>query len=311
MSEVQAHGKLWERELALNVYRCSPKELSSVNYTATHDIPGEINHLEPGVSVSIKASCSNTICMGDVIRVFDTVSSGNRLHLTILLYEQDCAAGTKTIKDIFELNITGSSELLFGTVTRADLQSLITLMHAVPKELRGRIVVEGKKISAPSPQRQAYLEKQVELLEKSGLIILNPKLDETNCRLQCSINLKKIIDTKPGLIVSHSSNEEFRGGYITRVINSGSRQFTKKRSLENAEWANASTKEGILESMTVTQLKKGATLASVSKTGKKEELISRLREHFSAQCSPCGGCGGGSSSEGSKGGSRKSRKNRK
>ena len=307
MTEVQAHGKLWERELALNVYKCTPAELDAVNYTATHDIPGEINHLEPGVSISVKASCSNTICMGDALRVFDTVSSGKPLHLTILLYKQDCAAETKTIQHIYELNITGALERFFGTVTRANLESLVALMHAVPKELRGRAVVEGKKVSISSPQRTLYLEKQTELLEKTRLIFLNPKLDETNCRLQCSINMKEIIDSHGGLIVFHSTNEQFRGGTISRVINSGSRKFTKKRSLENAEWSTASKQEGVLESMTVAQLKKGATLASVSKAGKKEDLVLRLRQHFSAQCSPCGGCGGGSSS----GGSRKSRKNRK
>lgn len=311
MSEVQAHGKLWERELALNVYKCTPAELSSVNYTATHDIPGEINHLDPGVSISVKASCSQTICMGDALRVFDTVSSGNPLHLTILLYDPNCAAGTKTIQHIYELNVTSATEIFFGEITRADIQSLITLMQAVPKGLRGRIEVEGKKVSAPSAQRVAYLEKQTQLMEKTGTIFLNPKLDESQCRLQCSINLKNLLKAHSSLVVSDSPNEHFRGGNITRVIQSGPRKFTKKRSLENTEWANASKQEGILEGMTVTQLKKGATLASVSTTGKKEALVQRIRQHFSEQCSPCGGCGGGSTSEGSKGGSRKSRKNRK
>jgi hypothetical protein len=309
MAEVQAHGKLWEKELAISVYKLTEAELRGIDYTATHDIPGELNRMDPGTNISVKTSCSeNNVGMGDALRVYDTMASGHPIHATVLFYDQDCNARTKTVKRIVEVNLTGSTSELFGTVTRADLVTLNTLIHAVPRELRGRIVIEGKKVSAPSVQRTAYLEKQVELLGKTGAIYLNPKLDETNCRLQCSFNrFKKFLTDYPERIIASSITSEFRGGHITRVIHSGPREFTKKRALENSEWASASLDN--LKGMTVKQLKKGSTIAGISAAGTKAILVERIHSHYAA-CAVCTEDGTLEEASTSRGGSRKTRKNR-
>jgi len=309
MAEVQAHGKLWEKELAISVYKLTEAELKGINYTATHDIPGELNKLNPGVNISVKTSCSeNIVGMGDVLRVFDTVSSGHPIHANVLFYQQDCDKKTKTVVNIIEVDLTSSTNELFGTITRADLSSLNALIHAVPKELRGRVIIDGKKVSAPSAQRTAYLEKQVELLGKTGAIYLNPKLDETNCRLQCSFNkFKKFLTDYPGRIIGNSTTGEFRGGRITKVIHSGPRVFTKKRSLENSEWAGVSL--DALKDMTVKQLKRGATVARVSGAGSKAALVERIHSHY-LECARCTEDGTLEGEGGARGGSRKTRKNR-
>lgn len=302
MTEVQAHGKLWETEIAMNVYGATDAELKRVNYTATHDIPASINHLNPDTNISVKVSCSdNTVGMGDPLRVFDTVSSGHKLHAVVLTFEQDCEANTKTMKRIVELDLSNSVNELFGTITRKDLEDLNHLIHAVPKDLRARVVINGKKVSPPSPQRTAYLEKQVELLGKSGAIFLNPKLDETNCRLQCSFNkFQKFLIDYPDRLIAESTTSEFRGGHITQSISSSPRTFTKKKSIEEGEWKTVAGEPGILEGMTISQLSRGATIAGVKKTGKKADLVSRIRSYYT--CKPC--------EDTLQGGSRKTRKNR-
>ena len=309
MAEVQAHGKLWEKELAISVYKLTEAELRGINYTATHDIPGELNKLNPGINISVKTSCSeNIVGMGDVLRVYDTVSSGHPIHATVLFYNQDCDTKTKTVTRIVEVDLTGSTRELFGTITRADLSSLNALIHAVPKELRGRVIIEGKKVSAPSVQRTAYLEKQIELLGKTGAIYLNPKLDETNCRLQCSFNrFKKFLTDYPERIIGNSTTGEFRGGHITRVIHSGPRAFTKKKTLENSEWARVSLDE--LKGMTVSQLKKGTAVARISGVGNKATLVERIHSHY-LECARCSEDGTLEGEGGARGGSRKTRKNR-
>ena len=75
MPESQAHGKKWERDLGLNVYKATEAELDSTSYTAAIDIPRDYNRLE-SIDISIKVSKTYTIDMGDIIRVFDKVSSG-------------------------------------------------------------------------------------------------------------------------------------------------------------------------------------------------------------------------------------------
>jgi len=289
MTEVQAHGKTWEKEIAMNVFKATEHELKQVHYTATHDIPAAINHLEPDTSISVKVSCSeNSIGMGDALRVFDTVSSGHKIHAVVLLYKQDCAALTKTMTRILEVDLTGSVRELFGSITRKDLQDLNELIHAVPQALRKRIVVDGKKIPQESVQRSAYLAKQVELLEKTGAIFLNPKVDETNSRLQCSFNkFQKFLTDYPERLKAQTSTENFRGGTITKVIDSSPRKFTKKENIGENQWASASVEPGALEGMTVSQLGKGATIAGLKKSGKKADIIERLRKYYVAQCKPC------------------------
>ena len=311
MPEVQAHGKSWERELATGVFGLTSAEFEAISHTAIHDVPGELNRLTPGVSISVKTTCSpNSVGMGDPLRIFDTVYSAHPIHVVVIVYAQDCAANTKTVELIVEMDITGMGRELFGSLTRADLEELVRRIHAVPKELRGRVIIDGKKVSAPSAQRTAYLEKQVELLGKTGALFLNPKVDETNCRLQSSLNkFQKFLTDYPDRIIARSTDGNFRGAKISMVIESSQRKFTKRNNLKNEEWATAVAENGALEAMTVTQLKKGAKTAGIAQSGKKGDLVERLRGHYSAmkKCVPCeddlGGVTGGSRS-------RNTRKNR-
>ena len=87
MPENQGHGKTWERELGLNVYKATEAELDSVSHTAPIDVPRAFNRLD-GTDISIKVSGGDAIDMGDIIRLFKEVSSGEKIHMTVIAWVQ-------------------------------------------------------------------------------------------------------------------------------------------------------------------------------------------------------------------------------
>jgi hypothetical protein len=114
MPEVQKHGFSWEKDLIHNVYGATPAEMAAVKYTSKMDLPSALNHKD-GVDVSIKATGTpNSVCMADCLRVYDEVSSGKPLHLTVVTYKQDDEANTKTLTAVTEVDLTNSVAQLFG-----------------------------------------------------------------------------------------------------------------------------------------------------------------------------------------------------
>lgn len=216
MPEVQKHGFSWEKDLLRNVYGAQDHELQAIKYTNKMDLPAALNHLD-GVDVSIKTSCSaNTVCMADCLRIFDAVSSGTPLHMTVVHYKQD--GETKRLTSIVEVNLTGSKDLLFGSLTRADVERLDTLVKSVPQK------------RSPTPEEHTALYAlQGELQAKSGAIYLNIKCNSQQSRLQCSFNkFQEFLTKNNERIVAQTTTAEFRGKPVIEQVASAKRSFNKQ-----------------------------------------------------------------------------------
>jgi hypothetical protein len=227
MPEVHKHGFSWEKSLLCGVYGAQEGELKGLGYTCKTDLPGALNRLEPGVGVSIKtAGLSNAVCMGDCLRVFDAVSSAaaahDKLHMTLVHYEQDDAAGVKKLAAVTEVDLTGSAAALFGDVSRTELEALDRAVKAVPQ-----------KRSPTAEEHAAMYTLRDALLPRCRAIHLDIKCNSQQSRLQCSFSraaFQRFLAENPERVVARSSTAEFRGGRIVEEVTSGRRVFNSKKA---------------------------------------------------------------------------------
>lgn len=205
--EVQRHGFIWEKEL-LRIYGATPEELSSISYTSKMDLPAAFNRLDH-VDLSIKTTCNaSTVCMADCLRMFDEVQG--QLHLTVIHYKQD--QDVKKVVSIMEVDLTDSRSLLFGTLTREQLQELDRVVKSVPQKRK------------PTPEEYTAMYTLRDTLQTlSGMIHLDIKCNSTQSRLQCSIHRFH----QMGRIIAQSHTNEFRGGVISAELPSRRRVFKR------------------------------------------------------------------------------------
>lgn len=216
--EVQGHGFSWEKEIIANIFGVTQEELQSIKYTSKMDLPAELNRLDC-CDVSIKTSCSpNSVCMADCLRIFDAVSSGIPFHMVVVHYTQDDATNTKNVSSIIQINLTSSSELLFGTLTRSQIEELDRAVKSVPQKRK------------PTEEEYNKIYSLRDTLQKcSAAIHLDIKCNSQQSRLQCSFNrFQQFIEENPGRVIAKSITNEFRGGMISPRITSSRRIFKKK-----------------------------------------------------------------------------------
>jgi hypothetical protein len=157
--------------------------------------------------------------MGDCLRVFDAVSSGRPLHVTVVYYVQDDVRNVKILKSIVEVDITSSRELLFGTVTRSEIEDLDRQVKTVPQ----------KRKPTEDEYDTMYAMRDA-LHTKTSAIHLDIKCNSTQSRLQCSFNhFQAFLNENPTRILMRSDTPEFRGRSIAPEISSGRRRFHKRR----------------------------------------------------------------------------------
>ena len=217
-NEVQKHGFTWEKEIIRNVLNVSDDDLKKINYTSKMDLPSVLNKLD-GCDISIKTTgCPNTVCMGDCLRIYDSVSSEKPLHLIVVTYKQDDVKNTKKVTEIVEVNITGLKDILFGVTKREDIEELDKAVKKVPQKRR------------PTPEEHAAMYSiQKNLKYNSGEIYFNIKCDSKQSRLQCSFNsFREFIERNPDKIIARSNTNVFRGGVISMELESGRRKLKKK-----------------------------------------------------------------------------------
>jgi len=212
----QAHGFSLEKDIMRTIYRMTEEELQSIPYTSKVDIPAELNRLDH-CDVSIKTSCSlHTVCMADCLRFYDSVRSGNPIHMIVVHYHQ--LGDIKKIVTITEVDLTDSCEALFGSLTRADIETLDRAVKAVPQ----------KKKPTEEEHKTMY-DIRDSLQKQSGAIHLNIKCNSTQSRLQCSFNrFQQFLESHPTRIVAKSNTHEFRGGALSPQIVSSRRVFKPK-----------------------------------------------------------------------------------
>ena len=220
MPESQKHGFVWQADIMANVYRVPAEVIATENYTATHDVPAAHNALDH-VNLSIKTTGNaKRVDMGDALRIYDTIASGEAFHMVVIHWEQ--LEAQKRIVSINEVNLTGATHALFGTLTREQIVALDTAVKAYPKGC-----------SAKDPKCAPITALCDELCGKSGAIQMNKKIDsKSQRRLQCSFyNFTKFLADHPERIVATSVTCEFRGGRIQQCIESSPRQRSMVSSL--------------------------------------------------------------------------------
>ncbi len=215
--EVQKHGFIWEAELCKNVFLASDDEYKSIPYTCKYDLPAIYNHLD-NINLSIKTTCSkNNICMADCLTLYEIINSGDVMHLCVIIYKQ--INNKKILENIIEIDLTGLTKELFGTLTYDEIKKYATLIKSI--ETNRRPTTEENKT-------MNTMQKALQL--KSGAIKLNRKIDsKTQRRLQCSFNkFQLFISNNKNKIVAQSNTEEFRDGKIRKELISERRKFNKK-----------------------------------------------------------------------------------
>jgi hypothetical protein len=223
LTEVQAHGFSIQNDLLLNVYKVTSEELPTIPYTSEVDLPASFNRLR-SIDTSIKTSCSaNTICMADCLRVYDSVTSEKKLHMTAAFYKQ-INPTTKRINKIVEVDLTNAVKELFGNLARENLEQLDKLVKTVPQK------------RSPTPEEHAAMYALRDSLQKeSAAIQLNIKCNSQQSRLQCSFNkFQAFLKAYPERIIaqvevpSDCQTVEFCGGTIATTITSAPRKFKTK-----------------------------------------------------------------------------------
>lgn len=215
MAEVQKHGFVWEKELLHNVYGATAEELKALNYTSKMDLPSTLNRLN-GVDLSIKCSSSaNAVCMADCLRVFDAVNSGKPLHMTVVFYKQDDARNVKKVVRIVEVDLTGATAALFGSVTRKQIEELDAAVKAVPQR------------RAPTPEEYARMYALRDTLQPlSKAIHFDIKCNSQQSRLQCSFNrFQAFLEENPSRVIAQGTSQGFHGKTIVEEVASGRRVF--------------------------------------------------------------------------------------
>jgi len=221
MCEVQKHGKIWELDMLRNVYGITDEEMKELRYTDKMDLPGKFNHLDPGVNMSIKTTGKeNMVCMGDCLRVYDAVKSGEPFHMVVLVYTQNDDTKTKKVKTITEIDLTNAVTPLFGDITRAQVEQLDNAVKAVPQKRK------------PTQGEHDHMYTLRNHLQPSSVAIhFDIKCNSTQSRLQCSLNRFQdfLNNNKDRIIAKRDTNTGlFRGKKIIEEIASSRRVFTKK-----------------------------------------------------------------------------------
>ena len=123
MPESQQHGCIWEDCIKKDIYQVS----QSIPYTAKFDIPGELNIRNPDTNVSIKTTQAKSVDMGDALRVYE---NKEKAHLLVIRYKQ-----VETKKRLQEITLCDmpSQECFFGSVTKEEIEKLVTMIKSVPR----------------------------------------------------------------------------------------------------------------------------------------------------------------------------------
>ena len=212
----QGHGFSIEKDIMRTIYHMTEEEIKSIPYTSKVDIPANLNRLDH-CDVSIKASCNpHMVCMADGLRFYDSVCSGNPIHMIVVHY---CQLGDiKKIVTITEVDLTDSCEALFGSLTRANIETLDRAVKAIPQ-----------KKKPTEEERKTMYDIRDSLQKQSGAIHLDIKCNSTQSRLQCSFNrFQQFLESHPTRIVAKSNTHEFRGGALSPEIVSSRRVFKPK-----------------------------------------------------------------------------------
>ena len=210
----QSHGFTFENSIRKNVFNLPIEK----NNTDKHDIPKKYNKYDKNENCSIKTTGSTTIFCGDILRFFN-YNFKEKNTIIIIKYKQE--ETEKIVETIYEINYDEKCHNhLFGNLTNTVIEEYCKNVKSIPKNIKGK---EAKNIFN-------YLLEKNKLEKKCKSIIqINPKVDSSQSRVQCSIpnfeiNLKDFIKYKSS---SYTPNL-IRDKLIPSKIESNKRQRNLK-----------------------------------------------------------------------------------
>lgn len=236
-TQSQSHGFIWEEDIKTKVFNIP----TTFNDTNKHDIPKKSNKFNENENISIKCSGTKTLYFGDVLRFYDYKFDKEVNTIIVILFKQ--VGIQKIITNILEINYTRKMhELLFGNLPRAELEKYVECVKSIPSTFSKK---EAKSIF-PYLIEKKNLEKKFDFQ-----ININPKVDSTQSRVQCSFsiaNLKDFISycstsEKPNwlrgewIIADLKSPKRSRGGISKKKLfdicrANGVKKYSKLRKLE-------------------------------------------------------------------------------
>ena len=182
----QKHGFTFENSTRETIFDLPVEK----NNTDKHDIPKEKNKYNNNENCSIKTTGSKTICCSDILRFYNYNFSEQN---TIIVIKYKQTQTEKIVENIYEIDYNREChKLLFGNLPKEIIQKYVENVKSIPRHIKGD---EAKKIFN-------YLDEKKELKKKyTNIIQINPKVDSSQSRVQCSIpnfeeNLKKFIKYK-------------------------------------------------------------------------------------------------------------------
>jgi hypothetical protein len=133
-------------------------------------------------------------------------------HMIVIIYEQIYIG--KQIKEIIEINLTESHELLFGDLSLSELSELDSLIKKVPQK------------RSPTNEEHEAMYALRDTLQQKCYLQLNIKCNSQQSRLQCSFNkFQDFIKKCPDRILYHSFNNTYHDVNLTEVLNIKPRTF--------------------------------------------------------------------------------------
>lgn len=172
--EVQSHGLIFEKWLRDTFFGgYEPK-----GYTQKWDIPASANLNHGRIPVNPKAAKHGTpVGLGDAMRQFEIAEP---FLLIVGFWEQVTPKQKRWVNVQAPLVQPEQWRKLWGNITRADLERLIA-------------VIKDKSVSIEETRAQAKLLKAQPPFD-SAIIELNPKIDSSQRRLQCSLSFTAFFD---------------------------------------------------------------------------------------------------------------------
>lgn len=220
-NEVQSHGFIWEKMILKDVFKLSDEQIESIKYTSKHDIPSHLNTISK-CHISIKTTGrKNSICMGSSLDFFDAINSNEPINMIVINYNQ--SEELKKIVGISVINLESSKEILFGKITRKDIEKLNTAVKSV------------KCNEKPTIKQRAKMYKIRDSLHQKNIDIpirFRIKCNSTQSRIQCEFNnFSKFIKNNNRVITNTENSKDVNILYENRIsseIYSSSRNLKKK-----------------------------------------------------------------------------------
>lgn len=204
-TEVQQHGLSFEHWVADTFFGGH----RSSGPTDKWDIPASANKNHGRIPVNPKATqYGEPVLLGDALRQYDI---GEPFLLIVGFWKQE-GRDKKFVQSLVARIEPEQWRKLWSPVTRKDLEAMDKLV---------------KDTSRPAADvRREVLERKKQPPFSQAVIQLNPKIDKSQRRLQCSISYVRLFkNLAPGRDRKAQSFAEVLGGRVPPIGTSPSRQF--------------------------------------------------------------------------------------